>query len=286
MNDRIVWRDDARLMVEAMAPDGAWTDDCYAARCPLHRDRDISFQFDLLTRAWQCHSGCGEGDLLSLAVRLWCCGVEAAATRLQALCGPARGVAQRYAYHDATGAFAFEVVRFSPKGFDTRIPSSWVWQDVSRGGPAMLYRLPELLLASEVFVLEGEKDCETARAMGLVATCNTGGSRRWREAYVPAFQDRHVRIIADADESGRFHARQIAGSLLAVAASVRMIEFVGVKDLTEWVEGGGTCDTLLALFDTTPPITAEDAHGWWAKDGTISLASAADFLQAPRGLRW
>lgn len=281
-----MWRDDVRIIVGAIAPGGAWDGDAYAAPCPLHTDYDVSFAFDLVGRRWQCHSGCGDGDLVALGVRLWRCGIDEANARLLSLCTAPREVVQRYPYHDADGAFVFEVVRFSPKAFDTRIPVSWVWHDVTRGGPALLYRLPDVLLAEEVFVLEGEKDCETARALGLVATCNLGGSRRWREAHVPAFQGRHVRIIADSDENGRFHARQIAGSLLRVAASVRMIEFVGVKDLTEWVEGGGTRETLLALFETTPPVTAEEAAGWWTPGGPIQLASTAHFLLEPRTLRW
>lgn len=282
----LMWHGDVRAALEAMAPGGAWEERCYTANCPLHHDENWSFSFDLCTRAWHCHSGCGDGDLLALGVRLWCCGVDAAIERIEAVCGSLYQVARRYPYLDQNGEFAFEVLRYSPKAFDCRIPTGWLWKDVYDDGPRMLYRLPEVIRASEVLIVEGERDCETAREVGLVATCNIGGSRAWHDDYIPFFRHKHVQVFPDADDNGRYHARHIAGSLIEVAAAVKMIEFVGVKDLTEWIDAGGTRDTLLALIASTPILSREDTRGWWEPGGPIRLVRAADFLREPQDLRW
>jgi hypothetical protein len=55
----------------------------------------------------------------------------------------------------------------------------------AKGVRRVLYRLPELLEANPsqpAFVCEGEKDVDNVRAIGLTATCNSGGAgwRRWR----------------------------------------------------------------------------------------------------------
>ena len=92
--------------------------------------------------------------------------------------------------------------------------------------------------------------------LGLVATCNVGGSRCWRDEYV-AFS----RASASTDHRRRRRERPISCPAdrrqpTAVAASVRMIEFADVKDLTEWVAQGGTREILLELVETIPAVIA------------------------------
>lgn len=277
-----LWEGDISKILAAAVPNGFWQDKQYYAFCPFHEDQDYSFSYHETTRSWRCAASCGEGDLVALGVRLWNCGVDAAVEKLMALCGqrPAK-VVRRYPYLDADGQFAFEVVRYSPKCFDRRIPVAWIWKDImgaSEDSDRILYRLPEVIVAPDVLIVEGEKDCETARSMGLVATCNLGGSSRWHRDYVEIFRGKRVEIIADADDGGRRHAIQIAGSLVPVAESVKMIEFSSVKDLTEWVEAGGTIEELLAIFWKTPALRPEDVEGWWDPNGTVHLQCGANFL--------
>ena len=90
-----------------------------------------------------------------------------------------------------------------------------------------------MLTAKSVLVCEGEKDCETARALGIVATCNAGGAGKWREEYSEHLRGKQIAIIADADEPGRKHARQVADSLSGKAEFVKVLEFAQAKDLNE-----------------------------------------------------
>jgi hypothetical protein len=95
---------------------------------------------------------------------------------------------------------------------------------------------------------------------------------------VEIFRGKRVRIIADADESGRKHGRNIAGSLVPVAQSVQMIEFLAVKDLAEWIEAGGTKEALDDIFGNVPALEQDDVVGWWDPSRPVRLQCEAQFL--------
>jgi hypothetical protein len=119
-----------------------------------------------------------------------------------------------YGYHDEKGNLLYEQVRFEPKGFAFRRPDGaggWVWN--LRGVPRVLYRLPEVIAAERVFVAEGEKDVETIRSWGPVATCNPGGAGKWRPEYSRLLVDKRIVVLQDNDEPGRKHAEQVAASV-------------------------------------------------------------------------
>lgn len=111
----------------------------------------------------------------------------------------------------------------------------------------------ELRAQSEpVWILEGEKDVETARKWGLVATTNSGGARHWRDEHAAFFQGLDVVIPMDNDEAGRARGEILAKSLRGVARSVRLLDWVALwpdapagADLTDWrtIEEG-TVDEL------------------------------------------
>jgi hypothetical protein len=121
----------------------------------------------------------------------------------------------------------------------------------------VIYRLPEVLKAKSVLVCEGEKDCETARKLDLVATCNPAGAGKWRDEYSQFLRSKRVAIIADADSPGRKHAGEVASSLYGKVASIKLLELHGSKDLTDWVNSNGTRGTLIALIRNAPEWTAQ-----------------------------
>lgn len=235
----------------------------HEARCPAHDDANASLSINVGKddRALvHCHAGCTTHAILS-----------AAGLRLSDLFpartnGKARIVAT-YDYFSAEGELLYQVCRFEPKDFRQRrqVDGKWVWN--LTGVDRVLYRLPELLASTgTVYVVEGEKDVEAARKLGLVATCNVGGAGngKWHKSYSAALGGRDVVIIADNDAAGLAHAHAVAKSLYGVAASVRIVTLPGAKDLAAW---SGTADALSALvagvpeFDpeTSEPPTASDA---------------------------
>ena len=133
--------------------------------------------------------------------------------------------------------------------------------------PMSLYHLRELVQADPsqpVLVVEGEKDVETARKLGVVATCNSGGASKnthkskWDnldKSLLYHFSGLNVIVIADNDEPGIAHADSIANSLLSIAKSIKVIRFNGPQgyDFTDYIEGGGTWESFLKLVETVEP---------------------------------
>jgi putative DNA primase/helicase len=222
--------------------------DGWIALCPAHADKNPSLSVDVRdgTILVHCHAGCSqEAVLAALRVNAHELFLNAGERKIP--------IIAEYPYLDEKGELLFEVVRLEPKSFrQRRLDGQGKWKWNVNGTRRVLYRLPEVLTAESVLVCEGEKDCETARKLGLVATCNSGGAGKWKEEYSETLCGKCVCIIADADEVGRKHAQQVAESLYLRAKSVKILELSAAKDLSEWVENGGTKEVLSDLMSNTP----------------------------------
>ena len=65
-----------------------------------------------------------------------------------------------YNYTDEKGNLLFQTVRYDPKRFSQRRPNGsgeWIWN--LQGMRLVLYRLPEVVAASHVLIVEGGKRC-------------------------------------------------------------------------------------------------------------------------------
>src|ERR1035441_5827571 len=106
-----------------------------------------------------------------------------------------------YDYTDAAGELIFQSVRYDPRGFSQRRPDgqgAWIY-DLD-GIQKVPYRLPKVLAANVVYIVEGEKDVHTVEGLGLVGTCNPGGAKSWMPAYNECFQGKNVVILPDQDK--------------------------------------------------------------------------------------
>jgi putative DNA primase/helicase len=207
----------------------------WQALCPAHADKNPSLSIHIRDNKILlcCHAGCSQEAVL-VAARI------ESRELFTDVSGSERRIVAEYSYTDESGNLLFQVVRFDPKNFSQRRPDGnggWIWN--LKGTRHLLYRLPEVLASGVVLVCEGEKDCETARELGFVATCNPGGAGKWREEYSGCLLRKRVTIISDADEPGRRHAQLVAASLHPHAESVRVLDLSGGKDLSEWTERGG-----------------------------------------------
>jgi hypothetical protein len=156
-----------------------------------------------------------------------------------------------YDYTDESGSLLYQVVRYQPKAFKQRHPDGrggWVWR---KNAQQVLYRLSEVLEAPIVFVVEGERDVETLREHGFVATTNAGGSEApWLAGYTAALQGREVILIPDNDAPGRKRVLNIARALLGRVTKLVVLELEGgSKDITEWFSHGRSELELIALLD-------------------------------------
>jgi hypothetical protein len=176
---------------------------------------------------------------------------------------PKGKIVATYDYHAAAGNLLFQVCRMEPKRFLQRRPDGadgWIWN--LTGVEPVLYHLPELASAALVYEVEGEKDVDRLRSMGLVATCNPMGAGKWRKSYNQHLRGKAVVILPDNDKAGKDHAQNVARGLHGIAASVKVIELPGLPekgDVSNWLDAGGTLEQLRDLVQGAPewdPATA------------------------------
>ena len=161
-----------------------------------------------------------------------------------------------YDYQDATGKVVFQVVRYKPKSFKQCriINGKRVWN--MEGVERLPYHLPELLChPASVWVVEGERDVETLRAIDQTATCNPGGAGKWLPAFSQYLKGRCVYICPDNDEPGQKHGKEVLKSLGGIVEWVKWIElppeFKGspIKDITDLHHACKTHDALISALE-------------------------------------
>lgn len=160
-----------------------------------------------------------------------------------------RKIVATYDYQDKDGNNLYQVVRYDPKDFKQRRKagqgSDWTWN--LNGVELVPYNLHEIYVyqSQPVIVVEGEKDAEALKKLGLLATTSPGGAGKWLPTFGQYFRGRRVAIIPDNDEPGQAHAMQVAGNMLYhSAASVRIVHLPGLPEkgdvsdfLGDWVPG-------------------------------------------------
>jgi hypothetical protein len=163
-----------------------------------------------------------------------------------------RRIVTCYDYSDADGKLLYQVVRTAPKGFFQRRPDG-VGGWVNKKHPnQVLYRLREVSENPIIFVCEGEKDCETLREFGFVATTAAGGANApWLDSYTDALRGREVILIPDNDAPGRQRVARLARALFGKVARlvVLTLEGDGVKDVSDWFAAGHSELELIAMLD-------------------------------------
>lgn len=168
-------------------------------------------------------------------------------------------------YKDASGKLVYQVCRFPNKKFSQRRPGNngeYVWS--LKGIKRLLYRLPELNAVDKkryVFIPEGEKDVDRLLSMGLIATCNSGGAGNWQKEINEPLRGRRIIIIADHDEPGRKHSKDVAKMLTGIAESIKIIEFESLPesgDVSDFLNNGGTIEKIKELVGKAKPFDSED----------------------------
>ena len=166
-----------------------------------------------------------------------------------------------YIYRTATGVPFMRVVRTTDHQFPTDHWENGRWVKGWPTRPFVPYRLPELLAALPevpVFVPEGEKDCERLAALGLIATCNSGGaskskdpakSKWWPELNQHFAGKQLVYVLEDNDEPGRLLGDAKINALTPIVLEVVRVRFLELRD------GGDVSDWLDQLNPRTARAT-------------------------------
>ena len=202
-----------------------------------------------------------------------------------------------YVYRDHRGDNHTRVEKKAPlNGGRSQYPQSfwvggeWVRQK-PKDWPKIPYCLPELLAApvgADVFIPEGEKDVESLRALGLVATTSSEGATpakakvsKWAPELNKWFHGiKRAFILEDNDEPGRKFAREKAQALADIVSDIRIISFPDVpegEDVTWWLQHGHTKEELLAR--------CEAASRWQGEsEGVLESVRASDVVM--RAIEW
>ncbi|HNC59255.1 MAG TPA: hypothetical protein PLP33_27760 [Leptospiraceae bacterium] len=173
-----------------------------------------------------------------------------------------------YTYKDRKGNLIYQVLRYEPKTFRYRRPTtpeekedsgrSWLYSQ--SGIEPQLYHL-ELIEAVQknspetvIFKLEGEGKCDFFRSMKLVATCNPfgGTSGKFLPKFAEELTNTNVVLIPDNDLTGYNHIHEVAGLLLPVVKSLKIVILPRLEklhdDVKDWFNKyGGTREELLSL---------------------------------------
>ena len=236
----------------------------YQARCPAHDDKNPSLSVTEGTGGKvlvTCHaaSGC---TFEAIRDALW---PQGAAT------GPRTPTASKprklphgpndtiSLYHDADGSIAFASVRWEPPGKAKRF-SQWtpadngLWFDKNPLESLPLYRLPEIVGAKQVVIVEGEKCVAAVLAAwpDMAVTTYGGGCGSWRKTDWTPLAGKAVSIWADADDDapsdkpnaksrpGQKAAIEIAAHLHFLGCHVRVAlpEPDGGADVADWLAVG------------------------------------------------
>jgi hypothetical protein len=250
--------------------ESSWT--CY---CPVHESGGGTHNNSLSVHASDdgkilvnCHNGCDPKEVVYAFGMTWkeCFPPKeptAAGSKITAV----------YDYKDEDGILRFQVCRIEPgkegrpKDFRQRQPDGaggFTWK--TKGLVKFPYRLTELAGEKDkpVWIVEGEKQVDYLRSIGLTATCNPGGAGKWLKSYAKYFDGRDVIVVPDADlpneKTGKIvgaaHAKEVADSLIGVAKTIHVLELPGCEPkwgLDDWLQKGGhTLQELAEIGRSTP----------------------------------
>ena len=136
------------------------------------------------------------------------------------------------------------------------------WKKGRGNAPHSLYIAGQLTGA--VFVVEGEKDCDTLHKLGYDAVSGEDGAGpgKWRPEYTEQLKGLSVVIFQDNDQTGKDYAQETAAAIHGVASSVQVLDLTQVWtnmpekwDISDLVAKFGaekSCDMIAKLISTTP----------------------------------
>lgn len=205
-----------------------------------------------------------------------------------------------YVYTDAAGAKVGKVQRydltlhgsrvgktFRQKRFD---PDTRRWRN-GHFDP-VLYRAPQVADAitngSPVYLVEGEKDADTAAAMELTGTTNAQGAANFTAEHAEQLRGAQVILVCDRDTAGYRRAlalRDLLGGEQGIVASLRTVDPAEGKDLTDHRHAGrgvgelADIDPAVRFCEQAPVEAAADMAE------RAQLLEAGDIQRAEKKLR-
>lgn len=271
--------------------------DQYICKCPAHYDKKASLSIAYNPSedkiALHCHAGCSTADILTEVGKTWS---DIMPTKEEAEQKPLKrwqiNLVAEYRYTDPDGNYLYSKLRYEGDGIEGkeirygRIVNGECTKGKG-GAEAELYNVTAIREAIRqdrtIYYVEGEKDVESLKSLGLTAV-TAGGTSDWKRQYAKHFIGAHdVVIIADNDAPGQNLAKKVTADLRDTVFRITIVTPSALKhgDVTDWLQDeDGDREKLFAMVKDAVPV-----YAYWVTDkGKINPSLLADAILEQQNL--
>jgi len=241
--------------------------DSYTAVCPAHDDKKNSLQISQQQNGnigLSCHAMCETQSVM-----------DALGLSMKDLFPPKETksknkIEAEYFYKDLSGNVIHKTVKYIPKTFrQFRPDGNGGWIGNLQGVETIPYNLEAVATAissgKEIYIVEGEKDVESLKEIGLTATTSPMGAGKWKQSYNKFLEGADIVIIPDVDDdkdAGIKHSAKVYKALKPIAKSIKILKLDNPTkkkgfDISDWLQDGGTLEQLLVLVNEKAEVVGK-----------------------------
>lgn len=259
----------------------------YICNCPAHYDKQASLSVTYNQSddkiALHCHAGCDTADILTEVGYTFKDIMPTKEEEQKPLQHWQINLQDEYRYTDPEGNYLYSKLRYPKEGGGKDIRYARIvdgnYSKGKGGADGQLYNVMRMQYAIEsgktLYYVEGEKDVETLKDIGLTAV-TAGGTADWKSSFAKLFVGANdVVIIADNDNPGQKLAETVKRDLRSIVYKVRVItpSRVNHGDVTDYLQDeGGTRESLLDMVRNADPVLAT----WVGDKGKINPSLLAN----------
>ena len=290
-------------------------DNSFQCKCPVHHDHTASMTVSKGKKGIliHCHAGCETKSILeAVGLRESDLFYDSNVTKVKQDWkdrlehSKKKKIVEIYDYVDQGGKYLYSKIRFEKdeNGKKEMLygvlneEKDW-FQYGLKGKHKTLYNLPEIREAAAqkrtIYYVEGEKDVETLRGLGLIAT-TAGSSGDWRRFFSMYFSGIDVVLLPDNDEAGEKLTTRIISDLIGVVNSIKVVKTSERDhgDVTDYFQDGYTIEDFNKLVRETEFIpqnqgkdvdkpTKKKAIPQWIKEKVAELGPEINYSYDDRG---
>lgn len=290
-------------------------DNSFQCKCPVHHDHTASMIVSKGKKGIliHCHAGCETKSILeAVGLRESDLFYDSNVTKVKQDWkdrlehSKKKKIVEIYDYVDQGGKYLYSKIRFEKdeNGKKEMLygvlnkEKDW-FQYGLKGKHKTLYNLPEIREAAAqkrtIYYVEGEKDVETLRGLGLIAT-TAGSSGDWRRFFSMYFSGIDVVLLPDNDEAGEKLTTRIISDLIGVVNSIKVVKTSERDhgDVTDYFQDGYTIEDFNKLVRETEFIpqnqgkdvdkpTKKKAIPQWIKEKVAELGPEINYSYDDRG---
>jgi len=223
-------------------------------RCPVpgHEDKDASFHVtrDNGALILKCFGGCTQDAIYKTL------GVTKAEVAGHGGKGNKWVIKREGIFHNLDGTPRHKEIVYKVEGPKMYRWEGGKWVAKLKNQERIIYNAAAIVEAPPetiIFFVEGFKDADTAKRIGLTATAIMGGANGWKDYYPQYFTGKQVCVIPDMNDNtgaGYKLASQVEAALKGVADCVTGLLLPNPNkikgyDLTNYIEDGGRAEDLL-----------------------------------------